>query len=501
MRHVRIAALGAATFLVVGGAAVLTAPAAQAESIGWQHRNTDFDGNGYDDVVVAAPSATISGVQWAGYVAVQYSSSSGVSTTKKTLLSQNTSGVPGAAEAADGFGKAVASGDLNGDKYDDLVVGVPGEDLGTLSNAGGATVFWGSSTGLHGSDSTWLQSIEPRAGANFGKALEAAMYFAPDPTDPELVRHDSIAALENDELMFFTYDSTAQTAAESLKATAAGARGLGALADEATITLMNLSHGNYNEDPYADLAFSGVINADGGPVGITFVAHGAQNFEDMSDGGTFYQGPSIVSSDFNSDGQDDLAIGDTTENSAPAGGSVSVYLGQGDLSGLSNTPALTWTQNTPGIPGGNENGDEWGADLSAGDTNGDNLPDLAIGAPGEDIGSVKDAGAVTVLRGAPGPAGLTTTGAVSFNQNTYRIPGGAEAGDRFGGEVRLTDANGDKLFGLLAAAPGENTGDGFVWVIPAVRGTGLVAKGTWTYNGATLGGPTANAKFGSAIDE
>ena len=145
-----------------------------------------------------------------------------------------------------------------------------------------------------------------------------------------------------------------------------------------------------------------------------------------------------------------------------------------------------------------EAGDQWGAEMSSGDTDGDGLPDLAVGAPGEDIGSAPDAGAVWTLRGAPG--GLTATGARSFDQNHADIPGVAEASDRWGGQVRLLDADNDGRFGLLAAAPGENTADGFVWVLPA-GSSGLVAAGTWTYDGARLGAPVANAQFGAAIDE
>ncbi|MFD7948385.1 FG-GAP repeat protein, partial [Streptomyces sp. NPDC059744] len=158
MRHIRSAALSVAALLTLGGGAVFAAPAAEAAvpfpSIGWQQHNCDYDGNGFDDVLIGAPGATVSGAAGAGYITVQYSSSSGLSTTKKSILHQNTSGVPGGAEAGDRFGQAVASGDLDNDGYDDAIVGIPGEDLAGLSDAGGAVVFWGSPTGLHGADST-----------------------------------------------------------------------------------------------------------------------------------------------------------------------------------------------------------------------------------------------------------------------------------------------------------------------------------------------------------
>lgn len=500
MRHMRKAALTAAVLLTLGGGAVVAAPAAQAAalfpSIGWQQRNCDFNGDGFDDVLIGAPGGTVSGAKGAGYITVQYSSSRGLSTTSKSVVHQNTSGVPGGAEAGDGFGRAVASGDLDNDGYDDAIVGIPGEDLAGLSNTGAATVLWGSPTGLHGADSTWLEdSDQLRAGANFGRAIEAARYFAPDPADPDANLRDSIAVLTNDSLLFFTAPPGA--AAQQLKPADGGVQALEATPLDSGVALRALSHGNYNEDSWADLAISGVSTGDRPGVGVTKVLHGAPSAGDMGDGGTFKGGPAVVSSDFNHDGQDDLAIGDTGAGS-PVGGSVSVHLGQGDLSGLDPTPAQRWTQDSPGVPGTAEAGDRWGAEMSSGDTDGDGLPDLAIGAPGEDIGSVSDAGAVWSLRGARG--GLTAAGARSFDQNHADIPGVAEASDRWGGQLRLIDANKDGLFGLLAAAPGENTNDGFVWVVPGTS-SGLAAAGTWTYDGARLGAPVADAQFGAAIDE
>lgn len=500
MRHIRSVAFTAAALLTLGGGAVSAAPAAQAAapfpSIGWQQRNCDYDGNGFDDVLTGVPGATVSGATGAGYVTVQYSSSSGLSTTKKSVLNQNTSGVPGGAEAADGFGRAVASGDLDNDGYDDAIVGIPGEDLAWLSDAGGAIVFRGSPTGLHGTDSTWLENPDqPRAGANFGRAIEAARYFAPDPADPDADLRDSIAVLENDTLLFFTAPPGA--AAQQLKLADKAVRPLGMSPAETGFALRSLSHGNYNEDAWADLAISGVATGDQPGIGATRVLHGAASVEALGDGGAFEGGPAVASGDFNHDGQDDLAIGDTGSGSS-LGGSVSVHLGQGDLSGLGPSPVQTWTQDSPGVPGRAEAGDLWGAEMSSGDTDGDGHPDLAIGAPGEAIGSTTDAGAVWALRGAPG--GLTASGARSFDQNHPDIPGRAEASDRWGGQVRLIDANTDGIFGLLAAAPGENTDDGFVWVLPA-SSSGLIAKGTWTYDGARLGAPVADAQFGAAIDE
>ncbi|GDY64532.1 hypothetical protein SAV14893_039250 [Streptomyces avermitilis] len=111
----------------------------------------DFNGDGYRDLVVGAPDATVSGKESAGAVVVLYGSASGPGTTKKLLISQNATGVEGAAEAGDGFGSSVASADLDADGYADLLVGAPYEDVTGAKTRGSVTVLWGGAQGLKGS--------------------------------------------------------------------------------------------------------------------------------------------------------------------------------------------------------------------------------------------------------------------------------------------------------------------------------------------------------------
>jgi hypothetical protein len=64
-----------------------------------------------------------------------------------TELTQATKGVPGSNEDDDGFGHVVALGDLDRDGYDDLVVGSPGEAIGSRQDAGRVTVVYGGKRG------------------------------------------------------------------------------------------------------------------------------------------------------------------------------------------------------------------------------------------------------------------------------------------------------------------------------------------------------------------
>ncbi|MGI3785662.1 MAG: FG-GAP and VCBS repeat-containing protein [Janthinobacterium lividum] len=64
-----------------------------------------------------------------------------------TGLTQDTKGVPGSDERNDGFGYAVALGDLDRDGFADLVVGSPGEGVGSRDGAGRVTVVYGGQVG------------------------------------------------------------------------------------------------------------------------------------------------------------------------------------------------------------------------------------------------------------------------------------------------------------------------------------------------------------------
>ncbi|MFH8989846.1 FG-GAP repeat protein [Streptomyces sp. NPDC017940] len=492
MRKNRSAAVAAASFLLIAGAGIATAPAASAGTPGGTHaddRNSDFDGDGHEDVLVGAPGATVSGKKGAGLVTVQYGSTRGIGTSDVARFSQSTAGVSGAAETGDGFGTAVATGDLDADGYDDAIVGIPGEDLGDKADAGGVAILWGSKEGLKGAASDWLQTQEPATGEKFGSAVTAARLTSETPGDV-------LAVLDPGGLELFVYDAAPQArAAAPLKRLAV--EGPTARAEQRNITPRSLTTGDYDDDGFADLVVSGVTAGDEEP------GHGWSSYFKGGDALTYVRdlrgGPAAASGDINGDGFDDLVTGEPHSpddgGETLTGGLVGVRYGSAD--GISQD-VKWWTQDSAGVPGTAERGDGWGADLSVADTNKDGYADVAVGAPGEDIGTVADAGAVWVLRGSA--AGVTATGAKSWDQNAADVPGAAEKGDKWGAQVRLADPDRDGRFGLLASAPGENAGDGVVWVLPAGSG-GVTAAGSWTFGAGSLGAPARGAAFGAAVDE
>ncbi|MGW5614498.1 FG-GAP repeat protein [Streptomyces sp. NPDC003877] len=106
----------------------------------------DFNGDGYRDLVIGSGGATVGGAQQAGAVTVVWGSAAGLDTGRRTVVSQNSPGVPGAAETNDFFGTDITTRDLNRDGFADMIATAPGEDDGEYH--GVFTVLWGSASGL-----------------------------------------------------------------------------------------------------------------------------------------------------------------------------------------------------------------------------------------------------------------------------------------------------------------------------------------------------------------
>jgi hypothetical protein len=140
----------------------------------------DFDGDGFDDLAVGAPSTDLRpGVhQNQGAVHVFRGSRRGLTARGDRYLTQDSPGVKGRSEKQDHFGASLSGADFDGDGYADLVVGIPWEDLRS-KNDGAVYVIQGSKRGLtRARDRLWSSSgsdlpRRERRGARFGWSLSS----------------------------------------------------------------------------------------------------------------------------------------------------------------------------------------------------------------------------------------------------------------------------------------------------------------------------------------
>ena len=164
------ASLLAAVFVPVGGAVALaaapwmTSADRAAACYGTAVASAgDVNGDGYGDVLVGAPGYT-NGAGEAGAVFVYHDSAAGLSTIA------NWRAVANRANAAFGFSVATA-GDVNGDGYDDILVGAPGPETDEQGR-GRVYVYHGSASGLS-TTANW-RAERNQAHAVFGTSVATA---------------------------------------------------------------------------------------------------------------------------------------------------------------------------------------------------------------------------------------------------------------------------------------------------------------------------------------
>ncbi len=493
----RSVALAAAVAAAVSGGPLL--PAGAAHAAAHTAPVVDFDGDGHADLAVGAPDGTAGGKAAAGYVSVVYGASGGVNPARHKVFSQDTAGVPGATEAGDRFGAQVVPVDVDHDGYTDLLVGAPGEDVGTVTDAGMITILWGGPTGLSAATAVDTGAAQ---GAQAGKTLAAADFDGDGTTDLAYATGLDIE-------VFSGLGRTGVPAAHGTIVTwevdqAAGLVGFdlatGDVNGDGVTDLVMASHDSEDADSDQIPLFLGGSHADGSVGGLEY--HGDLIAPQDTPGRSMWlSGASVAVGDVNGDGYADVVAGHIHEGyysdglMPSKGGAVGVVYGGPD--GQSTTVPAAWiSQDSPGVPGVAEAGDQMGADVAVGDVNGDGYADVVAGVPGEDFDGLTDPGSFLVLKGSA--QGLTGTGAQVFSQNSDGLPGVAEAHDRFGAKVTVLRATAADRAQAAVGDPDENAGNGAVWVLRGAD-AGLTGTGTGNFGSATMGAPATGAGFGSQL--
>lgn len=129
------------------------------------------------------------------------------------------------------------------------------------------------------------------------------------------------------------------------------------------------------------------------------------------------------------------------------------------------------------------------------DFNGDGKDDLAIGVPGEDIGSTINGGAVEVLYGSS--SGLSATSPIAdqfWTQDSANVNDASEDGDLFGRFLSAIDFNGDGNYDIAIGIPNEDVGAiedaGAVQLLygssKGLSGTSPIANQFWTQDSTNV---------------
>ena len=123
----------------------------------------DVNGDGHSDVIIGTPRYT-NGESSEGIATVYHGAPGGISASSAAHLEVN--------QASALFGYSLSSaGDVNGDGYDDVIVGARYYDNGQ-ANEGAAFVYHGSATGISTSPAVLLENNQ--ANADFGYSLSSA---------------------------------------------------------------------------------------------------------------------------------------------------------------------------------------------------------------------------------------------------------------------------------------------------------------------------------------
>jgi hypothetical protein len=334
----------------------------------------DINRDGFADLVWGCPGEDVGAIENAGAVNVLFGSATGLAASGNRFLSQDTTGIPDAAEAQDRCGHTVAAGDFNGDGFADVAWGCPTEDIGIFLNAGGVSVAFGISSGI--SEATGLFVDQNTARSSSDEGVEA-----------------------NDEC----------------------GRGLAV--------------GDFNNDGRADLVF-GCPGEDiflvANDVGSIYVLFGVRTSvlsfgSVILNSGTSRCGAAITTGRFSNDSFADIAYGCAGNNSGA--GQVRIIGGTSTAGVLAAQAQLT--QNTFGVPDSSEPGDNFGHAVSAGDFDGDGFSDLAVGVPNEDRSTFDDNGGAVNVIYFPLPS-LDPVRSQLFTQESTGIVDATEINDYFG---------------------------------------------------------------------
>ncbi|WP_084958519.1 FG-GAP and VCBS repeat-containing protein [Thermoactinospora rubra] len=378
------------------------------DSFGSALASGDFDGDGCADLAVGVSEEflgdPVPGADGNGVVQLFHGSADGLRPGRRLAAPR-----PG----SDRYGAALAAGDLDGDRADELAVGAP-------THGGGGAVFLVGVRGLSrvAQSTGWVRQ-RGLATDQWGAAL--AIGDADGDGRAELAVGAPADSVELD--------------------------------GQGSVTLI---------DPLARKA--ALVTQDS--PGLKGKAEKWDSF-----------GAALTAGDFDADGRADLAVGSPGEGLTPGQraldyGDGMVHVLYGTRHGWSTRRSEAWTQNV--LDGRPRYYDRFGSSLAAGDFNGDGDDELAVGVPGERAVQVlagTRSGGLTrhgdlLVKGRGGDFG-TALAAVRAPGSRYRTLAASPAAPATA-SVAVSATASRPVWSLAVAAPGK----GVVTLVPGTRRPG-----------------------------
>ncbi|MFF3453985.1 S1 family peptidase [Streptomyces sp. NPDC002730] len=476
-------------------------------------RVTDFNCDGVQDVAVGDPKATVGGDANAGLVRVIYGGGKG-----NEEINQDLATVPGDAEPSDWFGQTLAVFDHNEDGCSDLVVGIPAEDIGTEADAGMVNILYGAPAGLtKGKASVYLQQgsgagailgAASEAGDRMGHAVAAGHTADGEPYLAIGVPGEDLGTVADAGAAFYLRGATNIGVHQDKPGVAGTAEKGDRFGTSMAASPNHLAIGSPNE-VIGTLANSGglqifehKLSADGIPNPKAGVDQDTEGINGAAEAGDLF-GASLSMAAYRSAGA--LAATDSIIAVGSPGEAITVGTSSKTTAGRVVTLRVTSAgvvsqlgdiqQEADGVDGGAETGDRFGSQVSVFNTAPNAVSTastmlMAVGIPGEDVGTLADAGAVQTfsLLGAAGDRDYWIQAG-----NASGLPGPAGASQQVGNNITTGATH------LYIGMPNGPSAYGAVHALPWANVTGGTTAAVTTYQPGLNGIPAAGVAFGTAI--